>query len=232
MVHASCIRCGQPWKVVRGRARLCSAPPEAGRAALVCGAAMGGVVHSGGRIPPNRSSARHISFRLHACRGRPATIRGRRGLRDILGKLSCGRLRMPRSRASGGIGRRAGFRCQCPKGRGGSTPPSRTNEKTPNEGPASGRLCLSHASVRVRSYSRAPARAAQHDLFDLAPDAGGEVEVARDLREAELRQHRDRCRVVRGGAGEQRALGLARDEQAQRLRSRRRAPTRGGRSSR
>lgn len=30
------------------------------------------------------------------------------------------------ARASGGIGRRAGFRCQCPKGRGGSTPPSRT----------------------------------------------------------------------------------------------------------
>src|SRR5690625_413544 len=28
--------------------------------------------------------------------------------------------------ASGGIGRRAGFRCQCPQGRGGSTPPSRT----------------------------------------------------------------------------------------------------------
>lgn len=30
--------------------------------------------------------------------------------------------------AGGGIGRRAGFRFQCPKGRGGSTPPSRTAE--------------------------------------------------------------------------------------------------------
>src|SRR5690606_39571008 len=41
-------------------------------------------------------------------------------------------LRTPRyrrglaARASGGIGRRAGFRCQCPKGRGGSSPPSPT----------------------------------------------------------------------------------------------------------
>ena len=34
--------------------------------------------------------------------------------------------RLPFPRASGGIGRRAGFRCQCPKGRGGSSPPSRT----------------------------------------------------------------------------------------------------------
>ena len=38
--------------------------------------------------------------------------------------LVAGRLPIPR--ASGGIGRRAGFRCQCPKGRGGSSPPSRT----------------------------------------------------------------------------------------------------------
>jgi hypothetical protein len=30
------------------------------------------------------------------------------------------------TRASGGIGRRAGFRCQCPLGRGGSSPPSPT----------------------------------------------------------------------------------------------------------
>src|SRR5438034_9915306 len=33
---------------------------------------------------------------------------------------------MPSPRASGGIGRRAGFRFLCPKGRGGSTPPSPT----------------------------------------------------------------------------------------------------------
>src|SRR3954467_12176362 len=35
-------------------------------------------------------------------------------------------LRFPSPRASGGIGRRAGFRFLCPKGRGGSTPPSPT----------------------------------------------------------------------------------------------------------
>ncbi len=32
------------------------------------------------------------------------------------------------ARASGGIGRRARFRSVCPKGRGGSTPPSRTKK--------------------------------------------------------------------------------------------------------
>ena len=31
--------------------------------------------------------------------------------------------------ASGGIGRLAGFRCQCSQGRAGSTPASRTNKK-------------------------------------------------------------------------------------------------------
>ncbi len=31
-------------------------------------------------------------------------------------------------RAGGGIGRRARFRSVCPKGRGGSTPPSRTSK--------------------------------------------------------------------------------------------------------
>ena len=34
-------------------------------------------------------------------------------------------------RASGGIGRRAGFRCQWPQGRGGSSPPSRTANEEP-----------------------------------------------------------------------------------------------------
>ncbi len=33
------------------------------------------------------------------------------------------------TRASGGIGRRAGFRCLCPKGCGGSSPPSRTTQR-------------------------------------------------------------------------------------------------------
>lgn len=49
------------------------------------------------------------------------------GSRDILGKLSFTGSPDAVTRASGGIGRRAGFRCQCPKGRGGSTPPSRTD---------------------------------------------------------------------------------------------------------
>lgn len=43
-------------------------------------------------------------------------------------------------RASGGIGRRAGFRCQCPQGRGGSSPPSRTERRRPpgsSRGPSS-----------------------------------------------------------------------------------------------
>src|SRR5699024_4877442 len=35
------------------------------------------------------------------------------------------------TRASGGIGRRAGFRCQCLHGRGGSSPPSRTARNQP-----------------------------------------------------------------------------------------------------
>jgi hypothetical protein len=38
-----------------------------------------------------------------------------------------GTLRVPHHRASGGIGRRAGFRCLCPKGCGGSSPPSPTS---------------------------------------------------------------------------------------------------------
>src|SRR5438128_6164070 len=40
-------------------------------------------------------------------------------------------LRWPTHGASGGIGRRAGFRFLCPKGRGGSTPPSPTTTDTP-----------------------------------------------------------------------------------------------------
>ncbi len=42
-------------------------------------------------------------------------------------------------------GRRAGFRCQCPKGRGGSNPPSRTQYRkgTPVFGP--GFLCVNHS---------------------------------------------------------------------------------------
>ncbi len=39
----------------------------------------------------------------------------------------------PGTRASGGIGRRARFRSVCPKGRGGSTPPSRTRSGSRSE---------------------------------------------------------------------------------------------------
>ncbi len=48
---------------------------------------------------------------------------------------------LPAARASGGIGRRAGFRCQCLHGRGGSSPPSRTEpHKAPGISP--GALCV------------------------------------------------------------------------------------------
>jgi hypothetical protein len=46
------------------------------------------------------------------------------------------------ARASGGIGRRAGFRFLCPKGRGGSTPPSPTTcdlvERSGSDAPSPG----------------------------------------------------------------------------------------------
>ena len=45
-------------------------------------------------------------------------------------------------------GRRAGFRCQCPKGRGGSNPPSRTNEG-PREIGGPLRLCGSCKGPRL-----------------------------------------------------------------------------------
>ena len=41
-------------------------------------------------------------------------------------RICCLWANLVRSRASGGIGRRAGFRFLCPQGRGGSSPPSRT----------------------------------------------------------------------------------------------------------
>src|SRR4051812_13234452 len=58
-----------------------------------------------------------------------------------------------RQRAGGGIGRRARFRSVCPKGRGGSTPPSRT-EKVPVD---TGTFALSGgvpAHTLVRSQER------------------------------------------------------------------------------
>jgi hypothetical protein len=45
-------------------------------------------------------------------------------------------------RASGGIGRRAGFRFQCPKGREGSSPSSRTTQIEPAAGPATTATCV------------------------------------------------------------------------------------------
>ncbi len=71
--------------------------------------------------------------------------------------------------AGGGIGRRAGFRFQCPKGRGGSTPPSRThlgdtggvhevrNDLGRSEGSGRGLFCASgHLAVPVCCTSVAP----------------------------------------------------------------------------
>src|SRR5690606_34638623 len=57
------------------------------------------------------------------------------------------------ARASGGIGRRAGFRCQCPQGRGGSSPPSRTRRgEAPGRTMSSGRGPLaSGGSGRART---------------------------------------------------------------------------------
>ena len=81
----------------------------------------------GDRPAPRRADAStagvdergRVSFQLEA---QPAVRIGRR-LRH--------RRWYPRhsTRASGGIGRRAGFRCLCPKGCGGSSPPSPTNHR-------------------------------------------------------------------------------------------------------
>src|ERR1035437_9533868 len=47
-------------------------------------------------------------------------------------------------------GRRAGFRCQCPKGRGGSNPPSRTHEQSPEQW----KRCLGACSLVTETASR------------------------------------------------------------------------------
>src|SRR5699024_10671991 len=46
-------------------------------------------------------------------------------------RAECGCTSTQVTRASGGIGRRAGFSCQCLHGRGGSSPPSRTEFMQP-----------------------------------------------------------------------------------------------------
>ncbi len=50
-----------------------------------------------------------------------------RRLKLLLKFLHCANFGLGK-RASGGIGRRAGFRCQCSQERGGSSPPSRTKK--------------------------------------------------------------------------------------------------------
>ena len=53
----------------------------------------------------------------------------------LTGGIGCGNIMLALNdsanhpSASGGIGRLAGFRCQCSQGRAGSTPASRTNKK-------------------------------------------------------------------------------------------------------
>ena len=66
------------------------------------------------------------------------------------------RVRTAGARASGGIGRRARFRSVCPKGRGGSTPPSRTS-------PQADRQCCTAVGLfrlRIRASSARPTAAA------------------------------------------------------------------------
>lgn len=82
--------------------------------------------------PPQRASVLDVGRRSHKTRTEQPGSRER-----INRQHPC---------AGGGIGRRAGFRFQCPKGRGGSTPPSRTDEtpglrRNPETGGLS--LCLS-----------------------------------------------------------------------------------------
>jgi hypothetical protein len=67
-------------------------------------------------------------------------------------------------------GRRAGFRCQCPKGRGGSNPPSRTQYKEPREiDDFPGFFCFGARADRGGSAARIrpdlPATAAERQLF-------------------------------------------------------------------
>jgi hypothetical protein len=65
-------------------------------------------------------------------------------------------------RASGGIGRRAGFRCQWPQGRGGSSPPSRTANEKPLTGTCRRfgegllRVCVGSSNRGRRGGARCP----------------------------------------------------------------------------
>src|SRR5262245_3585179 len=57
-------------------------------------------------------------------------------------------------RASGGIGRRAGFRCLCPQGRGGSSPPSPTEGQPMFRPPRGSSLLFSAARLSEASNAQ------------------------------------------------------------------------------
>ena len=59
--------------------------------------------------------------------------------------------------ASGGIGRRAGFRCQCSQGRGGSSPPSRTARRRPRISPGPSSFPLPSSALARECTLRADA---------------------------------------------------------------------------
>ena len=84
-------------------------------------------------------------------RPRPGEARGEpRGTgRDLVDFREHHQVRL---RASGGIGRRARFRSVCPKGRGGSTPPSRTTR----QGPGVPGAFVVPASLAARGVARCP----------------------------------------------------------------------------
>lgn len=84
-------------------------------------------------LPPNNGCERTLSRVLMFCVSEGAGPQSP----QAQGHTQC---------AGGGIGRRAGFRFQCPQGRGGSTPPSRTAGSPAGLGPAG----LSHVRGRVR----------------------------------------------------------------------------------
>ena len=88
------------------------------------------------------------------------------------------------SSASGGIGRRARFRSVCPKGRGGSTPPSRTAPRGTPLGqrpgiPDQGDPASSHFAIAVHALGQSdPDVQPQHGSGSLAQSCGSEAQTA------------------------------------------------------